>query len=50
MQIKCTVSKRRKVQYEQAADRGNLMSLGAWLYQAAEEKLQRECPDLYKQK
>ncbi len=47
-QISFTALKSRKLDYEEAARREHLRSTGSWIFQAVEEKLQRDCPDLYK--
>ena len=49
-QISFTTKKTRKLIYEEAAERAHMQSLGSWVFQAVEEKLQREYPDLYKRK
>ena len=48
--MKTIVSPERYAQFQEACDRLNLPNLGALTFQALEEKLQRDCPDLYKAK
>jgi len=48
VQVKTTVRKARESDYKEAADRANLPNLSVFVFQALEEKLQRDCPDLYK--
>jgi len=50
IQVRCTVKKTRKVVLEEAAERAHLPNLASWIYQAIEEKLQRDCPDLAKRR
>ena len=51
-QVGFSASETRKANYEEAADRVGLSTLpgklAAWLRIAAEDKLQRDCPDLFK--
>ncbi len=51
-QVGFSVNESRKADYEEAADRMGLAfqkgKLASWIRIAAEEKLQRDCPDLHK--
>jgi hypothetical protein len=51
-QVGFSASKARRADYEEAADRMGLSTLpgklAAWIRIAVEEKLQRDCPDLFK--
>jgi hypothetical protein len=44
------VKKTRAADYKEAAERANLPNLSVFAFQALEEKLQRDCPDLYKRR
>lgn len=48
IQVKTTVTKRRKEDLEEASLRAHLPSLSVFIFQAIEEKLQRDCPDIHK--
>jgi hypothetical protein len=50
VQVKATVKKTRAADYKEAAERANLPNLSVFAFQALEEKLQRDCPDLYKRR
>jgi len=47
-QVSFTASEQRKADYEEAAKRLHLDNLSSFLKIAAEEKLQRDFPDIYK--
>jgi len=49
-QVSFTATMQRKADYEEAAARLHLDNLSSFLKIAAEEKLQRDFPDIYKRK
>jgi hypothetical protein len=49
-QVSFSATMRRETAYKEAAERLHLDNLSSFLKIAAEEKLQRDFPDLYKRK